>query len=106
MFNWIFLGAIVLVAGLSILLGALKARKYVWQFSLAKTIIIVISIVLSVILSVVLARVLADLAVSYIPTIISDSSVTELLAAVPSVSAAVAAIIAMIAAPFLFMLIF
>ena len=59
MFNWIFLGAIALIAGLSILVGVLKAKKYVWQFSLAKTITVVVSIVLSVILSVVLARVLA-----------------------------------------------
>ena len=106
MYNWIFLGAIFLIAGISVLVGALKAKKYVWQFTLAKTITVIVSIVLSVILSVVLARTLADLAVSYIPAIISDDSVAMILAEVPSAGASIAAIITMLISPILFMFLF
>lgn len=61
MFFLIFSLTFLFFAGLAFLFGALKGRKYVWQFSVSRIILNVLSAIVAAVLSGVVARVLSDL---------------------------------------------
>lgn len=63
MYGIIFSAAFCIVAGLAILCGALKGRKYKWQYSLSRLIVVVISVVASAILASVISNAIIGMVV-------------------------------------------
>ena len=63
MYGILFSAAFCIVAGLAILCGALKGRKYKWQYSLSRLIVVVISVVASAILASVISNAIIGMVV-------------------------------------------
>ena len=78
MFFLIFSLAFLLVAGLAFLFGALKGRKYVWQFSVSRIILTVLSALGAAALSGVVARVLSMLLLDFFHMLEALDAVKEL----------------------------
>ena len=106
MFTWIFFAAIFLIAAACVTVGILKAKKFVWQFSLAKLITVIVSLVLSVVLAAVLAKVIAKAALPTVLNLIPECTLTKLLDELPSATAVMTAIATIVLAPALFIILF
>ena len=106
MFNLIFSAIFCLFAGLFILFGALKGRKYKWQLSLARVIVVLLSAVLSA----VLATTLSNLVIKLVLNMAIENGwlleVGKILAELPSGVGVATALASMIIAPVLFVPLF
>ncbi len=110
MFTTIFSAVFLFFILLAFLIGALKARKKVWQFSLVRIIMKVISAVLAAFISLFVSwfalSALADflLGSNILDSLLTDIDINAIIAEVPSAKIFVLAIASMIVAPLLFLL--
>lgn len=111
MYGIIFSAVFCIAAGLAILMGALKGRKYKWQYSLARLIVVIISVVASAIL----ASVISNAIIGTVVAMLIDSGLLRNVAGIdvggmvnslPSGVATVKALGSMIVSPMLFIPIF
>jgi hypothetical protein len=111
MYSLIFSAAFLLVAALVILVGALKGRKYKWQYSLSKLIAAVVAVVISAILASVISNAIVGAATVMVidGDMIGDIANIDLSGMIKSLDSGILAIKAfgsMIVAPILFIPIF
>lgn len=106
MFNLIFSAVFCFFAALFILFGALSGKRYKWQYSLARIIVVVISAVVSA----VLAALISNLAINLTANLILSSGVLQevgnILADLPTGVQLISAVLSMIVAPILFIPLF
>ena len=105
MFKMIFFGAFLFFALIFALCGMLKGRKYKWQFSAARIILLLISTIAATVLSAVTGWIVGGVLFNFLMPSLSGTW-AELLAAVPSAPAIFKAIVAMVVSPIVFVLIF
>ena len=105
-FNLIFSAIFCFFAGLFILFGALKGRKYKWQLSLARIIVVIVSAIASA----VLATVISNVAIKFVLNMAIANNwfmeVGEILAELPSGVSVATALGSMFVAPVLFVPLF
>ena len=111
MYGIIFSAAFCIAAGLAILCGALKGRKYKWQYSLSRLIVVIISVIASA----VLASVISNAIIGTFAVVLVDSGVLSnvggidvggMVKSLPSGVVTVKALGSMIMSPLLFVPIF
>ena len=110
MYGIIFSAVFCIAAGLAILCGALKGRKYKWEYSLARLIVAMISVVVSA----VLASVISNAIIGTFAVVLIDSGmlyfggvdIGEAVSSLESGVVAVKALGSMIVSPLLFIPIF
>ena len=106
MFNLIFSAIFCFFAGLFILSGALKGRKYKWQLSLARTIVALVSAVLSA----VLATLICNVALKVVLNMAIENNwlaeVGKLLTELPTGVGVATALVSMLVSPILFVPLF
>ena len=111
MYGIIFSAVFCFFAGLAILFGALKGRKYKWQYSLSRLIVVIISVIASAILASVISNAIVGTVVIMLidSGLLSDIGGIDVGAMVNSLESGVATIKAlgsMIVSPMLFVSIF
>lgn len=107
MFSWIFFAVFFFFFALAVSVGILKGRKYIWQFSLARLITVVVSLALSLVLAIILSGILGGVVANLIKGVFaSNETVSELLTALPSAMPAIKALVATVIAPLLFIIFF
>jgi hypothetical protein len=111
MYGIIFSAIFCFFAGLALLTGALKGRKYKWQYSLSRLIVVIISVVASAIL----ASMISNAIIGTVVVMLIDSGLLRNVAGIdvggmvnslPSGVATVKALGSMIVSPLLFIPIF
>ena len=103
MFKAIFFGAFLFFALIFALCGMLKGRKYKWQFSAARMILLVIATLISTVISALIGWVAGGLLLGFLPM---AGPISGLLEAMPSAPEALKVVVAMIIAPVVFIIIF
>ncbi len=107
MFGWIFFAVFFFFFALAVAVGILKGRKYVWQFSLARLVTVVVSLALSLVLAILLSGILGGVVANLLKgAFASNETVSELLVALPSAMPAIKALVAAVIAPLLFIIFF
>lgn len=102
MFKLIFAGVFFFMFLLALLIGMLKGKRYVWQFSLTRLFIVAVSAPLAVFLSALISWFAAGAMMGFV----NVDGATEILRAVPTAAGSLRAIIASVLAPILFFLLF
>ncbi|MBQ8141255.1 MAG: hypothetical protein IJ038_06155 [Clostridia bacterium] len=103
MFKLIFLAAFLLFALIAALIGMLKGRKYKWQISASRLAIVIVSAIIAMLLAAVVSYLIAMLVFSLIGALSSSNeTVNALFEQVPTISAVIKAVIAMLLAPAFF----
>ncbi len=102
MFNLIFSIAFIALFLLAALIGMLKGKKYVWQFSLSRIIVLLLSVAISLTAAVLIAGPLGTLTVNILQNTILSGDLGGMVGAIESAVDALRAIIAMVIAPLLF----
>lgn len=110
MFKMIFFGVFLFFALIFALCGMLKGRKYKWQFSATRIILLVIATLITTVISALIGwlagGVLANTVLPMLESAGGKVNIGELLKAVPSAPAIIRAIVAMIVAPVVFLMVF
>ena len=110
MFKMVFFGVFLFFALIFALCGMLKGRKYKWQFSATRIILLVIATLITTVISALIGwfagGVLANTVLPMLESAGGKVNVGELLKAVPSAPAIIRAIVAMIVAPVVFLMVF
>ena len=110
MFKMIFFGVFLFFALIFALCGMLKGRKYKWQFSATRIILLAISTVIATLISALVGwfggGLLVDILLPMLQGNIGSINIGELVASLPSSLAAIRALVAMIVAPLVFILVF
>lgn len=105
MFKLMFFGAFLVVAIIFALIGMLKGRKYKWQFSAARIILLVISTIAATIISALIGWVAGGVLFKVlVPNL--NGNIAQILEIVPSAPQILRAIVAMVVAPLVFILVF
>lgn len=105
MFKLMFFGVFLLFAIVFALLGMLRGRKYKWQFSAARIILLVISTIAATIISALIGWIVGGVLFKVVvPTL--NGNIAQILEAVPSAPSVLRAIVAMMVAPVVFLLVF
>ncbi len=103
MFKIIFSCAFFLFFLLAMLVGMLKGKKYVWQFSASRILIVIVSAPLAVFLTALVSWLLGGALTGVVSKFIFTGGLLESL---PSAPDAIRAIIASVLSPFIFLLFF
>ncbi len=110
MFKMIFFGVFLFFALIFAICGMLKGRKYKWQFSATRIILLAISTVIATLISALVGwlagGLLVDILLPMLQGNIGSINIGELVASLPSSLAAIRALVAMIVAPLVFILVF
>ena len=108
MFNLIFTGFFVLIAVIFILTGMLKGRKYKWQFSVSRIVVVVLSTIAATLISALVSWLLGGLVYGALEGFLQNGNqeIANLINSLPSAADSVRAIIAMLIAPLIFLLFF
>ncbi len=107
MFNWIFFAIFFLFAAVSLAVGVLTGKKYHWQFSVARIITVLVSLFLSILLASLTAGILGGVISKAVKNSFAGAEgISELFSAVPSSTAAIKVLAAMLIAPLLFIVFF
>lgn len=106
MFKLIFSGVFLFFALLFVLCGMLKGRKYKFQYSVSRIIVVALSAVLSMVLSALLSWLLGSVIFNVIEGSLPSDEVRELLNNLPTAPDAVRALVAMLVAPLIFVAVF
>ena len=110
MFKMIFFGVFLFFALIFALCGMLKGRKYKWQFSATRIILLVIATLITTVISALIGwlagGVLANTVLPMLESTGGKVNIGELLKAVPSAPAIIRAVVAMIVAPLVFLVVF
>lgn len=107
MFNLIFSALFIFIALIFMLCGMLKGRKYRWQFSLSRIIIVVISAIIATLLSALVSWLLGGLVFGLLEGFLTGAGeVGTLISSLPTAPDTVRAVIAMIIAPVIFVTFF
>ena len=96
----------LIAVGLAGLIGALRGRKYKWEYSLAR----IIGVIISAIIAAIISAVVANLAITSVANMVLNGNmlgdIGEMLKELPSGIAALSALAAMLVAPILFIPLF
>jgi hypothetical protein len=106
MYTIVFGVAFLIIAGLFVLCGSLRGRKYVWLFSATRLGAVVISLVLALILSPIIATPAIGFAFDKILGMDAMGDVQEIATELPVMKDAICAVVSMILAPILFLVLF
>lgn len=107
MFEMIFMGVLLLFAVIAVLTGLLVGKKYVWQYSVSKLILVLVSIFVAVGLSSALAWVCSGVLGDILHSALAETAeFEEVIDKLPSIEAVIRAIAAMVIACTLFPIIF
>lgn len=105
MFKLMFFGAFLVVAIIFALIGMLKGRKYKWQFSAARIILLVISTIAATLISALIGWVAGGVLFKVLAPNL-NGNIAQILEIVPSAPYILRAIVAMVVAPLVFILVF
>ena len=106
MYTTIFSVALLIIAGLFVLCGVLRGKKYVWLYSAMRLGAAVVSLVLALILSTWIAGLLSDMVLDLVMDLDGMEDVRGFMKDLPSAPQAFGAILSMILAPILFFVLF
>lgn len=106
MYTTIFSVALLIIAGLFVLCGVLRGKKYVWLYSAMRLGAAVVSLVLALILSTWIAGMLSDMVLDLVMDLDGMEDVRGFMKDLPSAPQAFGAILSMILAPILFFVLF
>lgn len=108
MFKSVFFGVFLFFALLFALCGMLKGRKYKWQFSAARVILLVIATLIATVLSALVGWAAGGVLINFVAPLLEDMGigVNTIFEVVPSAVEILRAVVAMIVAPLVFILIF